>query len=167
MDLILVRHAEAEDAPTGGGDDERQLTGHGRKVAAAMAQGLALCVEGRTLLWTSPLPRARQTAERVAHALEMDIDREHDAIAVGDLDALHADWRSLARRPDTLILVGHQPHLGLWAERLTGVVLPIKKASAVAMHLGAEGNLAAKLLWYAHPDALANLGRRKGIPSRR
>ena len=167
MDLILVRHAEADDAPTGGADDERQLTGHGRKVAAAMAQGLARCVEGRTLLWTSPLPRARQTAEGVAHALEMDIDREHDAIAVGDLDALHADWRSLARRPDTLILVGHQPHLGLWAERLTGVVLPIKKASVVAMHLGAEGNLAAKLLWYAHPDALANLGRRKGIPPRR
>ena len=167
MDLILVRHAEAEDAPPGGADQDRELTAHGRKVAAAMAQGLARCVEGRTLLWTSPLPRARQTAERVAHVLEMVIDREHDAIPAGELDVLHADWRSLARRPDTLILVGHQPHLGLWAERLTGVALPIKKASVVAMRLGAEDDLAAKLLWYAHPDALANLGRRKGSPPRR
>ena len=60
MDLILWRHAEAED---GSPDLARELTAKGHKQAAEMARWLSrhLPKEARTLV--SPAIRARQTAE--------------------------------------------------------------------------------------------------------
>src|SRR6476646_10869144 len=60
MDLILWRHAEAEE---GGPDLARALTGKGRKQAAHVAEWLQQRLPAKFALLASPAVRAQQTAE--------------------------------------------------------------------------------------------------------
>jgi phosphohistidine phosphatase len=70
MKLLIIRHAVAEErdawANTGKSDDERPLTTEGRGKMARNARGLREGVPSVDLVATSPLVRARQTAEIVA-----------------------------------------------------------------------------------------------------
>lgn len=158
MELVLLRHGKAEDPALRASDFERELTQEGRETVKEMAKGLRLLLPGKPVIWTSPLPRALQTAELVAKAVKAKELREHDAIPAGDLDALARDWRGLEPAPKVLVLVGHQPHLGSWVSRLTGAVLPIKTAAAAAVALDEEGELRGALRWYADPKVMARLG---------
>ncbi len=63
--VYLCRHAKA--AP-GEPDELRELTGKGRKQARALGEQLAGVPEPPVLVLTSPLTRARQTAEAIAEA---------------------------------------------------------------------------------------------------
>ena len=166
MDLLLVRHAEAEDAGDSGSDFERQLTAHGHASAAEMAEGLALCVHKPAVLWSSPLLRTRETAAYIGKALGVTVSNYPDAIPAGDLGQLRHDWQSLSPQSNTLIVVGHQPHLGVWGAQLMGISLPVKKASVIAIALDSAGT-GGQLLWYAQPAALARLGqiRHQGWPA--
>ena len=69
MKLLIIRHAIAvsrnsADLP----DDERPLTGRGRRRFRKAADGLARIVDRPDVLLTSPLRRAVQTAEIAAKA---------------------------------------------------------------------------------------------------
>ncbi|AIP64650.2 phosphohistidine phosphatase [Burkholderia thailandensis] len=106
MNLILWRHAEAEDYAST--DLARQLTARGRKDAQAVAKWLRARIERHATVLASPAARTVQTAEaltdhyRTANALAPGCD-------VGDVLAA-AGW------PDgiasTVVVVGHQPTLG-------------------------------------------------------
>ena len=61
--VYLCRHAKA--AP-GAPDDLRQLTGKGLRQAAALGERLAALADPPVLVLSSPLVRARQTAEAIA-----------------------------------------------------------------------------------------------------
>ena len=166
MDLLLVRHAEAEDADNGRSDFERQLTAHGRATAEEMADGLALCIRDQIALWSSPLVRTRETAAYLAAALGVQVSSYHNAMPTGDLGQLRHDWQNLLPQTGTLIVVGHQPHLGIWGAQLTGISLPVKKASVMAIALDRTGT-GGQLLWYAQSTALARLAqiRHRGWPA--
>ncbi|HEX4469200.1 MAG TPA: phosphoglycerate mutase family protein, partial [Gemmatimonadaceae bacterium] len=73
MDLLVIRHAIAEDkerfAASGRNDDLRPLTEEGRSKMRRAAQGLRTVVGRIAHLASSPLVRARETAEIVAPAL--------------------------------------------------------------------------------------------------
>jgi phosphohistidine phosphatase len=104
MDLILWRHAEAED---GVPDGERALTKKGHKQAAAMAAWLKERLPKRARILVSPATRAQQTAA----ALEQRFTTTRE-IGVG---ATATDVVKSAGWPDaggTVIVVGHQPTLG-------------------------------------------------------
>jgi phosphohistidine phosphatase len=104
MDLILWRHAEAED---GVPDAGRELTKRGRHQAALMAAWLKERLPRKALVVASPAARTRQTAE--ALGLPFETDRR---IAAG---ASPADLLGAAGWPDragTVVIVGHQPTLG-------------------------------------------------------
>jgi phosphohistidine phosphatase len=104
MDLILWRHAEAED---GLPDAARKLTGRGRRQAAEMAAWLRSRLPRRTAVIASPAARTRATAE----ALELPFETDR-RIAVG---ASAADVLAAIGWPDrgeTVVVVGHQPTLG-------------------------------------------------------
>jgi phosphohistidine phosphatase len=104
MDLILWRHAEAEE---GGSDLARALTSKGRKQAARVAEWLQQRLPAKFALLASPAVRAQQTAEALGEKIKT-VERLAPGARVSDiLEA--AGW------PDhkgTVVLVGHQPDLG-------------------------------------------------------
>jgi len=113
MDLILWRHAEAEEAAAGVPDGKRRLTARGEKQAHDMAKWLRARLPKKTRILVSPATRTQQTA----HALALPFEVE-PKIAVG-ADAANliaaADWPEQA---GAVLLVGHQPTLGRLAALL-------------------------------------------------
>lgn len=84
MDLILVRHARPEHIVGADGPADPALTRLGHRQAAAMAGWLA--AERVDALYTSPMLRARQTAEPLARTFGLEAEvrdgvREYDALA--------------------------------------------------------------------------------------
>jgi phosphohistidine phosphatase len=122
MDLILWRHAEAEDA--GGKPDlERNLTRHGRKQAARMAEWLKPRLPGKCRILVSPAKRTVQTVEPLGAQFETDPRVAPDASSTGILDA--AGWPEAG---GAVLVVGHQPTLGEVAAELLeaggGIAIP-------------------------------------------
>jgi len=110
--LYLVRHARA--AP-GDPDELRPLTPEGREEARRLAERLA--GERPDAVVTSPLLRARETAEVLARACGLEaVPDERLAPGATSLDARHA----AAGRGERIVLVGHQPDFGRIAVALTG-----------------------------------------------
>lgn len=112
MDLLLWRHAEAEDAGDGMPDHERRLTAKGRKQAEKMATWLAPRLPREARILVSPAVRTVQTAA----ALERKLEQCDLIFTSGSL----YDHLAAARWPTdgTVMLVGHQPVLGQLAALL-------------------------------------------------
>jgi phosphohistidine phosphatase len=106
MELILWRHAEAEDA-NGKQDIARELTRKGRKQAERMAEWLRPRLDGHWRILVSPAKRALQTVK----PLDLDFEvSEAVGLAATPADVLgEAGWPR-GERP--VIVVGHQPTLG-------------------------------------------------------
>lgn len=107
MDLILWRHAEAEDGSPTLSDTKRRLTARGEKQAHDMAKWLRPRLPKKPRILVSPALRTQQTA----HALALPFEIE-PKIAVGatPTDLIEAaGWRDYN---GTVVLVGHQPTLG-------------------------------------------------------
>ena len=104
MDLILWRHADAED---GKPDLERELTPKGRKQAARVAKWLLERLPKDFRVISSPAARARQTAE----ALEAKPAIDGTLAPGASVDAIvrAAGWPN---DNGTVVLVGHQPDFG-------------------------------------------------------
>ncbi|NCA97918.1 MAG: hypothetical protein EOM70_00930 [Clostridia bacterium] len=137
MDLILLRHGEAEDAADPTDDAARRLTDDGKKKLARSLPQLNLLLDEKKKLvvWTSPLVRARETAEILMNSLDtgervMPADLpQHEFIALGDWSSFIQTAKTLD--PSTsLVLVGHEPHWGNWSQRLCNCLLPFKKGAA-------------------------------------
>ncbi len=110
MELILWRHAEAED---GVPDLKRCLTPKGEKQAEKMAAFLRKQLPQRTRILVSPAVRTQQTA----HALTKQFETEPDIGPGSDADTvLHAaGW---PKGQGSVLIVGHQPYLGEVAAKL-------------------------------------------------
>ncbi len=117
MDLVLWRHAEAED---GGDDAARRLTRKGRKQAERMAAWLDARLPGDARVIVSPAVRAQQTAQALS--------RDAKTSGLVNTGANPADVLMAAGWPDgagTVVIVGHQPTLGAAAAlALTGKAAP-------------------------------------------
>lgn len=107
MELILWRHAEAED---GADDLQRALTRRGLKQAAVMADWLRERLPEGARLVASRARRAQQTLAALSNRYDVDA-RVDPAGAVGDLLAA-AGWPGDAAQSGCVVLVGHQPTLG-------------------------------------------------------
>lgn len=113
MDLILWRHAEAETLREGGLDLDRELTAKGERQAQRMARWLNHRLAASTRVLVSPAERTRATAEALG--------RESKTVASIAPEASVEDLLTAARWPrsaEPVLLVGHQPTLGLLAARL-------------------------------------------------
>ena len=104
MDLILWRHAEAED---GAPDLERRLTPRGRKHAARVAEWLRERLPSKFAVLASPARRAQETAQALGVAFNTSAALAPGARVKDILRA--AAWPD---RNDAVIIVGHQPDLG-------------------------------------------------------
>jgi len=101
--VYLCRHAEA--AP-GDPDELRELTAEGRRQAHALGARLAGLAEPPATVLTSPLVRARQTAEAIAAETGAAL-RLEPALAPGaTVEALRG---AVAGAAGPVAAVGHQP----------------------------------------------------------
>lgn len=104
MDLILWRHADAED---GSPDAERRLSAKGRKQAARVAKWLEARLPRDARVLSSPARRARQTARALRKDIEvleaLDVGAEARAVLAA------CGWPA---QDSTVVVVGHQPTLG-------------------------------------------------------
>ena len=117
MDLLLWRHAEAEDIAEKGGDLARELTAKGRQQAAAMARWLNKNGPREPRILVSPAIRTQQTAQALGRPFETCNAIAPDATASELIKA--CDWpNGLHGHREAVILVGHQPTLGLLAAKL-------------------------------------------------
>ena len=110
MDLLLWRHADAED---GIPDAGRALTKKGLKQAKQVAEWLKPRLSGDCLILASPAKRAQQTAA----ALELPFTTERRVgvqAHVADIIAA-SNW---PKHHGMVLVVGHQPTLGQFAARL-------------------------------------------------
>ena len=124
MDLILWRHAEAED---GLDDAARPLSKRGRRQAAKIAKWLGERLPPGSKILSSPAKRTQQTAEALGLAFGTSARIGTGASAADVLDA--AGWPTWE---GAVVVVGHQPTLGRAAAlALTG------KASNWQMKKGA------------------------------
>lgn len=125
MELILWRHAEAEDGPV---DLARELTPKGRRQAAKMAAWLNTRLPEKCRVLASPALRARQTAQALNRKVET---LPVLAPGAGVQAILHAaGWPDGA--DECVLIAGHQPDLGAAAAHLLGSrgSLSIKKGGA-------------------------------------
>jgi phosphohistidine phosphatase len=112
MDLVIWRHAEAED---GVPDLERKLTAKGRKQAERVAQWLTQRLPARFVLLSSPAVRAQQTAEALGVPIKIDNTLAPGATPAAIVKACGwPDYKSAA------VVVGHQPDLGRALAELLG-----------------------------------------------
>ena len=110
MDLILWRHAEAED---GMPDAKRRLTDKGQKQAQQMATWLRAHLPAKTRILASPTTRTQQTVQALELPFETLTDVGISASAVSILTA--AGWPDAS---NAVLIVGHQPTLGQLAAYL-------------------------------------------------
>lgn len=108
MRAYLLRHGEAE--PTHP-DAERVLSPAGRREVEKMARTLLFRPKHLPqTLWVSPLARARQTAELFCDLAGIQVAPEiRDDLVPNANPARTA--RDLQKSPDTILVVGHNPHL--------------------------------------------------------
>jgi phosphohistidine phosphatase len=163
MELLLLRHGPAGDKAAwkaaGKPDHERPLTSKGAKKTRKAVAGLASAIAGLDAVVTSPLVRARQTAEilrqayRSAAALEL-----HELSPGTPAEALASRLRGLGK--ERVALVGHEPDLGAFAGWLLGcpeLKLELKKAGACLLSLDEPKAGAAALRWLLKPSQLRAL----------
>jgi len=118
MDLILWRHADAVEAGPGEADLDRPLTPKGERQAQRVAQWLNQRLPESTRILVSPALRTQQTAQALGRKFRTVEAIAPDAPAQAVLDA--ARWPT-ARDP--VLVIGHQPTLGLVLSQLLGAGL--------------------------------------------
>jgi phosphohistidine phosphatase len=134
MYLYLIRHGIAVDLdplavdanglPFGtaiANDELRSLTKIGRKKVGQVADRLGELELTFDLIITSPLVRARQTADILLDKhLSPNLEVSEHLKPSGKLESWLMEWETRANddRVSTVALVGHEPNLSEWAELL-------------------------------------------------
>ena len=165
MTLYLLRHGIAEDKAADKPDRDRTLTPRGRARMRRAAIGLRIHVDQVDEIFTSPFPRAAETATIAAAALPKGPKpRALDALSHGTspMEALRV-LRSMAKG-ERVMLVGHEPELSRLASLLLtgsidGLHLELKKGGCMAIEIRTLAPRVATLAWLVTPRTLRKVGR--------
>ncbi len=156
MDLILLRHGKAEDSHVDG-DFARALLERGREQSRRAAHLLRSSGKLPSVVLTSPLIRARQTADEFCHAAEIP-------------GAVIQSWLACGMSPETamaelvafrdfkrVMIVGHEPdfsHLIQWLLGTTVGYIEVKKGSISCVSISPPAQRG--ILKYMIPPKLAD-----------
>ena len=153
MDLILWRHAEAEEAGPGMDDLQRALTPRGERQAARMGQWLDRQLPEGLRVLCSPAVRTEQTARALGRKFKLRAELAPGGTAQDLLDC--ARW---PQGRGAVLVVGHQPVMGQVLAELLGL-----SGGACAVRKGAVwwlrqrerlGEMETVLLTVQSPDLL-------------
>ena len=156
--IYIVRHGIA--VPHGTpeiADDDRPLTPEGEARTREVARGLKALKVQADAIATSPLPRARRTAEIVAEVLGMSAVLEDvDILRAGNEAEVIAEW--LATRGEArLMVVGHNPAVSDLVGLLLGhpgAIGELRRAGVAAL---VDEGAGYRLDWLARPRLLRGL----------
>jgi phosphohistidine phosphatase len=162
LELLLIRHGVAEDRGAAFPDDAiRPLSDAGAEAWRKAARGLQRFGVSLDLLLTSPLVRARQTADILAAALQPrpPIVETTALVPGAPFQALLDELNARTRR-HRIALIGHEPDLGHLAARLAGLrrPLPFKKGAVCRIDFpSAPPAPPGTLRWFLPPSALRKM----------
>jgi phosphohistidine phosphatase len=153
--LYVVRHAWAEDPAPGIDDHARRLTKKGRKRFGRFVERLARAGMAVDLVATSPLVRARETADIIAETLE-----NGPPVAVVDALAPTSDWQALVEwtiQQDAarVAWVGHMPCVGRLVALTIGdgsAAIRMQKGAVASIRLDDGPGQPGELEWLATAD---------------
>src|SRR5437867_1083361 len=151
MHLYFLRHGEADWPNWKKSDDERPLTKRGKKEMHEVGRFLSRIRAKPSLILTSPLPRAAQTADIATEHLKVK-SREDKLLEPG---FGHAQLKRLLEKYSTesLMLVGHEPDFTKTISALTGASLKLSKAGVALVDVDpAAGE--GRLLWLFPPKIM-------------
>ena len=151
MILYFLRHGAAGPSDAG---DQQELTDAGRRVLEAAAPLWRRLNLRPDVIVSSPLRRARQSAELLAGAVDADAPEIDARLSPG------SDWNAmalvLADHPDAqrLCFVGHEPDLSSTIALLTGAASVRMRKGAIACveFYGVPEPGGGELVWLIDPD---------------
>ena len=163
-ELYLIRHGIAADRDDAWPDDDnRPLTAKGTRHLREIASGLTTIDVNFDVVITSPLLRARQTADVIVGGLSPRPPIEVSA-ALSPGSAHSAVLEELAPRArfKRIALVGHEPGMGVLAARLIGSrhSLEFKKGAIARIDVATLPLVGVgSLRWFLTPKVLQQLGK--------
>ena len=166
MNLYLMRHgiAVAADQPGMESDSERALTPKGVKRMRRAARGLRRLGLSFDTILTSPLARARQTAEIVAEILGLEghLEEISELAPEGSVDHLISGLARFQDRED-LLLVGHNPllirALSFFISGKDNLEIELKKGGCCCIETDRlPPDAPSTLHWFLTPKQLRRLG---------
>jgi len=140
MHVIIIRHGKAEEHAASGRDVDRALTPRGVRQAGHLARELPVRWPVSRVI-SSDAIRARQTGEVVARAIDLDLEFDDRLRVDRPVEPVIGLIAERAADPDLrgLVLVGHNPQLGMLVARLAlGGLAPavvLKTGTAVVLEL--------------------------------
>lgn len=160
LELYFLRHGKAEDG-VGTADRERRLTEEGVHEMQEEARGIAHLGLKFEVIFSSPYPRALETARIVAKELDRSAETMHvvpqlasGRFGLGALQELLA-----SKPPKSALFVGHNPDLSLVIQSLCGGVVEMKKGGLACVETEQVEPDQGVLLFLLTPGQLRRLGR--------
>lgn len=160
MKVYVVRHGIAEDGGPDLADEARRLTDEGREEFGRVVEGLGVLGVRLDRIFTSPLVRARETAELLRSGIRGPAPEPMPDLAPGG--SLDRVFRSLDGAGDRVALVGHEPSLGfLVSAALFGEptdATPLRKGGVACLRFSGPPRPGRAVLgWAATPRQLRHL----------
>jgi len=162
IDLFILRHGEAGNRMTVvEKDSERPLTPEGRAEMQKIARSLKAIGLQTDRIYTSPLRRARETAEIAAKILEIPTLEEWDELKPdGSKTGLYRKLARLEQNPRP-ILVGHEPYLTSMIGEIIGTTsakIVLKKGGVAKVRITSfTPRISGELRWLLTPKIIAKI----------
>lgn len=157
VQLVFIRHGVAEERSSGQADFDRRLTPDGEaRLKNTLPNIKALLNKGwKAVIWTSPLIRAMETAQIVSEVFGIGDVIGFGFIGEGYFGGFQNEIEKLdPKKRYIVIVVGHEPFMGGWAESLTGRILPFKKGAAACFLIHGNDLSTAEFKWFLQPEQM-------------
>ena len=157
MEILIVRHAIAEEPSEADSDFQRALTPKGRKQFRAVATWLIEHDQTPDLVITSPLARAVQTAKILAKSAGLDPGEcQVEQVLVPGIDPLKLANFLCGLSAQRIAIVGHEPDLShCTAEFIGGGRINFAKGAVAAVEFEGPVSLGGGALrWLISPRLL-------------
>lgn len=157
MDLYFLRHGKAEERAYGKEDFERRLVERGVADVTLVAQRLKSAAISFDAVYTSPYPRAHETAKIVATTLNLTshltvrTEIRSGWFRIGELQALTSAHSSR----ESILFVGHEPDLSTIIEQLCGARCDMKTSSLACISVARPEPGYGVLQWLLSPRILS------------
>jgi phosphohistidine phosphatase len=152
MELYILRHGEAQPREPGVADADRALVKKGRDDVRDVVKAARSAKVDPQLILTSPLRRAKETADIAVAGFKKCPLKETDAMLPdASPDAI---WKEAsALKMGRVMVVGHEPHLGQLISFLLGneITVDFKKGGLIRIDVEGRGKPRGRLKWYLTP----------------